>query len=65
MPINNGVSICSLNPRPDSDYFLGAYQNVEARKTFVLPIHTRVRVEMRVHFIDKYVRSALLLSCLP
>eukprot|EP00941_MAST-03F_sp_MAST-3F-sp1_P003929 g3929.t1 len=46
---------CSDNPHSKSDFFLGPFDEpVETAKSFLLPPHELVRIEARVHFIDKW-----------
>jgi hypothetical protein len=59
LPINNGVSICSVHPTPSSDYFLGAFQAVETTKSFAMPVHSRVQLRFRAHFIDRWEGESL------
>jgi hypothetical protein len=51
---DSDVSTCAKFKHEFSDYFLGAFGGTLATKTFTLPPHTMVRVQARVHFIDKW-----------
>jgi hypothetical protein len=51
---DSDVSTCAKHRHENSDYFLGAFGAVKVRKVFDLPPHTFVRIQARVHFLDKW-----------
>jgi len=62
LPPNNAVTTCAAHRHALSDTFLGDYGAMEASKAFLLPAHAWLRVEARVHFLDKWEGESVYLK---